>query len=136
MSRIGNGTRGNCGGNLASCRRWRRNGPMNPTLSCPRGIRTESKETDMLKRLMITTALSGLIAGSALAQGAPAPDAKPATPPAATTAPASPSASAGSVEIVNSQKPDQWLASKFKGTDVVGPDNAKIGDVSDILFDK
>ena len=35
-----------------------------------------------------------------------------------------------------SQKPDQWLASKFKGTDVIGADNKKIGDVSDILFDK
>ena len=39
-------------------------------------------------------------------------------------------------QIVNSQKPDQWLASKFKGTDVIGADNEKIGDVSDILFDK
>ena len=35
-----------------------------------------------------------------------------------------------------SQKPDQWLASKFKGTDVIGSDDKKIGDVSDILFDK
>jgi hypothetical protein len=35
-----------------------------------------------------------------------------------------------------SQKPDQWLASNFKGTDVVGPDNKKIRDVSDVLFDK
>ena len=37
---------------------------------------------------------------------------------------------------MTSQKPDQWLASKFKGTDVMGSDNKKIGDVSDILFDK
>ena len=37
---------------------------------------------------------------------------------------------------VSQQKPDQWLASKFKGTDVVGADNQKIGDVTDILFDK
>ena len=35
-----------------------------------------------------------------------------------------------------SQKPDQWLASNFKGTDVLGPDDKKIGDVTDILFDK
>jgi sporulation protein YlmC with PRC-barrel domain len=28
------------------------------------------------------------------------------------------------------------LASKFKGTDVIGSDNQKIGDVGDILFDK
>ena len=61
------------------------------------GVRTESKETDMLKRLMITTALSGLLAGSALAQGAPAPDAKPATPPAATA----PAPNAYSTRIAN-----------------------------------
>jgi sporulation protein YlmC with PRC-barrel domain len=40
------------------------------------------------------------------------------------------------LNFVSSQKPDQWLATKFKGTDVVGSDNEKIGDVSDILFDK
>jgi hypothetical protein len=28
------------------------------------------------------------------------------------------------------------LASKFKGTDVLGTDDKKIGDVSDVLFDK
>ena len=28
------------------------------------------------------------------------------------------------------------MASKFKGTDVIGTDDQKIGDVSDILFDK
>ena len=44
--------------------------------------------------------------------------------------------SAGKMNFVSSQKPDQWLASKFKGTDVLGSDNQKIGDVSDILFDK
>jgi len=37
---------------------------------------------------------------------------------------------------VTAQKPDQWLASKFKGTDVLGADNQKSGDVTDILFDK
>ena len=40
------------------------------------------------------------------------------------------------MQVVNSQKADQWLASQFKGTDVIGSDNEKIGDVSDILFDK
>jgi uncharacterized protein YrrD len=37
---------------------------------------------------------------------------------------------------VTTQSPDQFLASKFKGMDVVGSDDKKIGDVSDILFDK
>jgi sporulation protein YlmC with PRC-barrel domain len=34
------------------------------------------------------------------------------------------------------QKPDQWLASRFKGTSVVTENDEKIGDVSDILFDR
>lgn len=99
----------------------------------------------MLKKLMMTTALSGMMIGAALAQGAPGkpdtPAATPATPPAA-TAPAPKSGTtaaapaAGSVQVVNSQRADQWLASQFKGTDVVGSDNEKIGDVSDMLFDK
>jgi len=37
---------------------------------------------------------------------------------------------------VTKQSPDQHLAAKFKGTDVIGTDDAKIGDVSDLLFDK
>jgi sporulation protein YlmC with PRC-barrel domain len=90
--------------------------------------------------------------GAALAQSSPKPmDAPAATPPAA-TAPApkadttmKPSTgttmttaptSAGAVQIVNSQRQDQWLASKFEGTDVIGANDEKIGDVSDILFDK
>ena len=28
------------------------------------------------------------------------------------------------------------MFSKFKGTDVLGPDNAQVGDVNDLLFDK
>jgi sporulation protein YlmC with PRC-barrel domain len=88
---------------------------------------------NMLKKLMITTALSGLMIGAAAAQSVnPSTPAAPATPPAAT----SPATTSGSAQFINSQKPDQFLASKFKGTDVIGADNEKIGDVSDILFDK
>ena len=39
-------------------------------------------------------------------------------------------------DIVASQKPSQWLASKFKGTAVLGANNKKIGAISDIMFDK
>jgi sporulation protein YlmC with PRC-barrel domain len=42
----------------------------------------------------------------------------------------------GKVQIVAEQKADQWLASEFIGTDVIGADNIKIGDVNDILFDR
>lgn len=108
----------------------------------------------MLKKLMITTAIGGLMMGGALAQTKPM-DAPAETPPAATapatnpatttpaaTMPAKPDVvvtapgTGGAAQIVNSQKSDQWLASSFKGTDVIGNDNEKIGDVSDILFDK
>jgi sporulation protein YlmC with PRC-barrel domain len=37
---------------------------------------------------------------------------------------------------VTEQRPDQWLFSKFNGTDVIGTDDNKIGDVNDVLFDK
>lgn len=95
----------------------------------------------MLKKLLITTAASGLMLSAAWAQApAPAPD-RPATPPAASDRPATPPAASeskanGASAAITQQKPDQMLASKFKGTDVVGSDNQKIGDVSDILFDK
>ncbi len=111
----------------------------------------------MLKKLMLSTALTGLMIGTAVAQGSPPAPSAP-TPPAAQSSPApkapeatkapemttpapssasAPSpAGASSAKFVNSQKSDQFLASKFKGTDVVGNDNEKIGDVSDILFDK
>jgi sporulation protein YlmC with PRC-barrel domain len=34
------------------------------------------------------------------------------------------------------QKPDQWMASKFRGTAVIGADNKTVGSVNDILFDR
>ena len=40
------------------------------------------------------------------------------------------------VTFVNAQGADQFVYSKFRGTDVIGTDNKKIGDVSDILFDE
>jgi sporulation protein YlmC with PRC-barrel domain len=114
----------------------------------------------MLKKLMLTTAITGLMIGAAAAQGTPpspapssppaatepAPPAKspdmstPLSPPAAAPAPSSSMSSAApsasSAKFVNSQRSDQFLASKFKGTDVLGTDDQRIGDVSDILFDK
>jgi sporulation protein YlmC with PRC-barrel domain len=83
----------------------------------------------MLKKLLLSTALSAAVAGAAFAQS-------PHTPSSSEPAPVAKSESSGKTNFVSSQKPDQWLASKFKGTDVVGSDNEKIGDVGDILFDK
>ena len=87
----------------------------------------------MLKKLMLSTALSAVVATGAWAQSSSTDPSRPEP-----TAQAQPviKESAGKMNFVPSQKPDQWLASKFKGTDVLGSDNQKIGDVSDILFDK
>lgn len=83
----------------------------------------------MLKRLMVTTAITALtIAGAAAQQSSPQP-----------TMPDKPAATApvgGGAQFINAQTGDQWLSSGFLGTDVVGADDAKIGDVTDILFEK
>src|SRR5215470_15056925 len=87
----------------------------------------------MLKKLLLSTALSAAVATGAWAQSSSTDSSKPE--PAAQAQPATKDSS-GKMNFVSSQKPDQWLASKFKGTDVIGTDNQKIGDVSDILFDR
>lgn len=92
----------------------------------------------MTRKLMIGAAVSALMVSGALAQSPQSPSSSPApsaTPPAS-AAPSASQPSSGKPNFVMSQKPDQWLASKFRGTDVIGPDDKKIGDVTDILFDK
>jgi sporulation protein YlmC with PRC-barrel domain len=86
----------------------------------------------MTKKLMIGTAIGALMVSGALAQSPSTPSSSSSSPPVA----AQSSSGAGKADFVTSQKPDQWLASKFKGTDVLGSDNQKIGGISDILFDK
>jgi hypothetical protein len=91
----------------------------------------------MLKRIMAVAAVSGLALTSALAQQSPPSSTTPST--SATPSAPAPSAAAkpaGKANFVTKQTSDQHLASKFNGTDVIGADDAKIGDVSDVLFDK
>jgi sporulation protein YlmC with PRC-barrel domain len=106
----------------------------------------------MLKKLMITTASLALLTGAAIAQAPEQPKQSPpaattdqpkASPPAATAdqPKASPPAatadkSADKNQVVTEQKADQLLASKLKGINVMGSGDEKVGDVSDILFDK
>ena len=99
----------------------------------------------MLKTIMAAAAVSTLALTSALAQTSTSPSSSspPSTPPAATAPSTTPAPSAsttapksGAAHFVQKQGPDQWLFSKFKGTDVIGTDDKKIGDVSDVLFDK
>src|SRR5260221_12123334 len=91
----------------------------------------------MLKTLLITTAVSGVIISGAIAQSqmptAPAPKDQSATPKEQSTAKESTSAS--EAKFIPSQGADQWVFTKFRGTDVLGPDNTSIGSVNDLLFD-
>ena len=92
----------------------------------------------MTRHLMLGAALSALIVSGALAQtSAPGSSQPSATPPATQDKPATASTEQkGKPDFVTAQKPDQWLASKFKGTDVIGTDGKSISDVTDILFEK
>jgi len=92
----------------------------------------------MVKKLLIATAASGLMLSTALAQTTT----PPSTAPSPSTAPAEKMdtsktpATKSDAKFISSQSSDQWVASKFKGVDVMGPDDKKIGDVDDMLFDK
>jgi len=105
----------------------------------------------MLKKLALMSAVSLFAMGTAFAQSPTTPPTTSSPPAASDTKsdmkPSEPKSDmkasemksdmkAGNAQFVAAQKPDQWLAAKFKGTDVVGPDDQKVGDISDILFDK
>jgi hypothetical protein len=84
----------------------------------------------MLKMFLITTAVTALIGSSAVAQvetpsGAAQQKSEQQKSPAASNN-----------KFITEQHPDQWVFTKFKGTDVIGPDNASVGAVNDLLFDR
>jgi hypothetical protein len=81
----------------------------------------------MLKTLMMSAAVSALMVSGALAQDKPPEASPPAKAEGAAT---------DSAKFIQAQSSDQWVFSKFKGTDVLGPDNAHIGNVNDMLFEK
>ncbi len=84
----------------------------------------------MMKILMTGAAIGALMVSGALAQAPNSPSSS--NPPAA----AQSQQGAGKADFVAAQKPDQWLATKFRGTEVDGADNQKVGAIKDILFDK
>jgi hypothetical protein len=94
-------------------------------------IARNKEAIDMMKHTTIGAAVGALMISGALAQAPNAPAGSTTSPPAAAS-----TQPPGAATTVTAQKPDQWLATKFTGTDVLGADDAKIGDVTDILFDK
>jgi sporulation protein YlmC with PRC-barrel domain len=89
----------------------------------------ERRRTDVTKAFIVVATISGLMMSTALAQA-------PERPGAGTAAQPADSAQPVSSQIVSAQGKDEWLASKLRGTAVVGSDNQKVGDVVDILLDK
>jgi len=102
----------------------------------------------MMRTLAVFATVSSLALSAALAQSpptAPAPTAPAVSQSGATgtiksdrevSSTVNTSSAATPSATVAVQKSDEWLASQFKGIEVVGPDDAKIGKVSDVLFDR
>jgi sporulation protein YlmC with PRC-barrel domain len=91
------------------------------------GVSQEAKT--MTKTLLALATASTLSLSMAMAQS-------PTPPASADTAAPKASMAADSGSVIAAQKPDEWLATKFRGTSVLGTDGAKIGSVDDILFER
>src|SRR5882757_887726 len=72
----------------------------------------------MIRTLLLATAFSGFLISATLSQSTVGGGA------------------ADTAKFVASQSADQLVFSKFKGSDVVGPNDQSIGGVNDLLFDK
>jgi hypothetical protein len=90
----------------------------------------------MLQKLLITTALAMTALGGAIVSGALAQPESLNAPGSQEQSGAKESDSAQGPKFVASQGADQLVFTKFRGVDVQGPDNASIGSVNDLLFDR
>lgn len=94
----------------------------------------------MFKHSLTATSLAfALMSATAIAQTtAPAPTAPSAAPSATISpSPAAPAASGTSATLApqNQAMRGTWRASKLMGVDIYGPDNEKVGDVTEVLID-
>ena len=87
----------------------------------------------MSKTILVLATASALACSMAYAQ-TPTPGNQMPAPPAPAMSHESSASSAGTV--IAAQQPDEWLATRFRGTQVLGSDGAKIGSVDDILFER
>ncbi|OYW62271.1 MAG: hypothetical protein B7Z40_17305 [Bosea sp. 12-68-7] len=90
----------------------------------------------MFKHPLTATSLAlALMSATAIAQTtAPAPTAPGATISPSPAAPAASGTSAG-LAPQNQAMRGHWRASKLMGVDIYGPDNEKVGDVTEVLID-
>jgi len=84
----------------------------------------------LLTKISIAASLLALSALHAIAQQNSPTGVGASTPP-----PANPSATLDAGQFVTTSRPHQWRATDLFGLDVLGGDNEKVGDVSEILID-
>lgn len=94
----------------------------------------------MYKRHVALTAIGGVMLAAAAVAQTTSPSAPPSPQPSApaTTAPAAPAPAAQAAKAPENNLAGQgkWRASKLMGVDIYGPDNKKVGDVTEVVFDK
>jgi sporulation protein YlmC with PRC-barrel domain len=95
----------------------------------------------MYKRHVALTAIGGvMLAAAAVAQTSSPSNQPPSPQPTApaTSAPATPAPAAETAKAPENNLAGQgkWRASKLMGVDIYGPDNKKVGDVTEVVFDK
>jgi sporulation protein YlmC with PRC-barrel domain len=87
----------------------------------------------MLKRRIALTSIGfAMLTATAIAQSSP----PSATPPAPTPSASSSADSSAKTPEQNLAGQGKWRASKLMGVDIYGPDNKKVGDITEVLFDK
>ena len=87
----------------------------------------------MIKRIVFASVGAGLLAATAVAQtSAPTPPSASPTP----SAPAATTASKPATPATNLAGKGKWRGSKLIGVDIYGPDDKKVGDVTELIFDK
>ncbi len=84
----------------------------------------------MVRTLMVSAAISALMVSGAMAQANPPASESTHQPAAVDTS------HMNGPHFLQAQGADEWAFSKFKGTNVLGPDDKKVGDVTDVIFDK
>ncbi len=92
----------------------------------------------MLKRqIALTTVGCAMFAAAAIAQtSSPSPSAPSAAPAPSTSTSTSAPASSSATPEQNLAGQGKWRASKLMGVDIYGADDKKVGDVTEVIFDK
>lgn len=97
----------------------------------------------MYKRHVALTAIGGVMLAAAAVAQTSSPSNQPPSPQPSSPATSAPAAPAAAPATDSAKAPEtnlagqgKWRASKLMGVDIYGPDNKKVGDVTEVVFDK